>query len=440
MTAVLNRSSDPAIYVMGKADSVSAAVVDALSALDGVRASDAAIHRVAGNSRYATSALAARAAGTGAAGPIQINAYAPLPTAILASGTSNADALAAGPLSNAWGAPILLTGAHALAPETSAVIRDLGIKQLIVLGGTDRVAEAALSQAKAAGVLRTYRIAGANRYATAAKLYATARTSLVGPDGRHYSGADRAFLANGTAGFPDALAVGPLAAQLGAPLLTVAAGSIDTTALDYLAAAKESLAAVTALGSEASVGDVPLIAAKAAIAVNLRARSDGTIDPALDIHAQFLAAAGTLTSFEAKMDLARTYLPDRGARIGTMYPYMLKGYEDSVGVVDYPDCDIYMNPTQDEGIILDTLLHEYIHVLQCRAWGNDIDFGYAGDDDHTEIFDGIERGADVGTYLLGGGDLNYIIYGKHPGPIQASEIVIAQRVLAYFSIPYRLGG
>lgn len=97
---------------------------------------------------------------------------------------------------------------------------------------------------------RLVRIAGGNRFDTAAKLYTFARGTLTAGNGSHYgSGAgDPVFLANGLPGFPDALAVGPLAAKAGAVLLTTSATRLEPTARAFLAANKASLGTVTALG------------------------------------------------------------------------------------------------------------------------------------------------------------------------------------------------
>jgi putative cell wall-binding protein len=436
--AVLAGSTAPQIFVMGKEDSVSAAVVDALNVIAGsiAGAGGEYVQRVAGDTRYATSALSATAAGDELPGAIGFGSKAPLPTAILASGTSNADALAAGPLSHAWGMPVLLTAVTQLSPEIAATITDLGIKQLIVLGGTDRVSDAVVAKAQAAGAVRVQRVAGANRFATAAQLYTLARTTFAGPDGGHYADGQRVFVANGVTGFPDALAVGPLAAKLGAPLLTVAAASVDKTTFTYLNSAKQTLSAVTVLGATATVGHVPMIALKSAAGINILAGSDGTIAPADDADAQFQAAAATLTSFEAKLELARSYLPNKGAGIGTLYPYMLSGW-DAAGLTEFGTCDVWMDNTLSDDQLLDIFRHEYVHVLQCVADNAGYNPGYVLTSD-TAI-GGVERGADAGAYLLGNSYMYYVQLGPTAGPLQVNEIVTAQKLLAFSGVTYHIG-
>jgi putative cell wall-binding protein len=439
---VLSGSKSPQNYVMGKQDSVSAAAADALTAIAATIAGADGdyVQRVAGDSRYATSAQTAVAIGENPPGAVGFGERAPLPTAILASGTANADALAAGPLSGAWGVPVLLTAATKLSPEIADAITNLGIKQLIVLGGTDRVSDAVVAQAQAAGAGRVQRVAGANRFATAARLYTLARTTFVGPAGGHYSHGDRAFVANGVTGFPDALAVGPLAASLESPLLTVAADAVDNTTLAYLNSTKESLSAVTVLGALPTVGHLPLIATKSAAGINILAGSDGIVTTTDDAEARFQAAAAKLTTFEAKLKLARSYLPNKGAGIGTLYPYMLSGWSAG-GLTQFGTCDVWMDNTLTDDQILDIFRHEYIHVLQCVAGNKGYDPGYAGgyDNPDSTVVGGVERGADAGAYLLGNNYMYYVQMGPTAGPLQTDEIAVALKLLAYSKVVFHIG-
>lgn len=439
---VLSGSTQPAIYVMGLADSVSDAEVAALNALavtiSGVDGQY--VTRIGGAGRYATSALTVTAFDGAQVGAVDSGASPrlSLPTAILASGTSNADALAAGPLSNAWGLPVLLTAADHLSPEITAVISDLGIRQLIVLGGADRISDAVVTQAQQAGAGRIKRIAGKNRFATAAQLFRLAATTFVGPSGSHYVSGGRAFVANGVNGFPDALAVGPLAGRLGSPLLTAAADDVDSATLKFLADNQQSLYAITVLGKAQSVGNNVLIAAKAATNLSILAGADGVIPAADDTNAKYLAAAAKLSSFDAKLKLARTYLPNDGAGIGKLYPYMLSGWEDdAAGLTQFVTCDVWMDSTLPDDQILDIFRHEYIHVLQCQAENKNFDAGY--DLKNDTVVNGVERGADAGAYLLGNTYMYYVQYGPTAGPIQVSELDIAERLFKYFKVTYTIG-
>lgn len=436
---VLAGSTDPAIYVMGGTDCVSDAEAAALNQLAAtITGTDGDyVQRIAGDSRYQTAALAAQAVEGASPGSVDVGvspSYS-LPTAILASGTVNADALAAGPLSNAWGLPVLLTPADRLPTDAASAISALGIRQLLVLGGTDRVSETVLSAARAAGVQRVQRISGANRFATASSLYRLVRMTFVNSDGAHYADGRRAFLANGITGFPDALAVGPLAGALGAPLLTVSADAADLSTLTFLADAKSAITAVTVLGSAPTVGQAVLIAGKSALGLNIARTSAGGL--ATSINEDFLNAVAAKTTFRQKIDLARSYLPDGGKQIpGAIDIDPADGMAGAAGLTFFPTCEVWIDATLPDNVILDILRHEYIHVLQCRAENQKVNLGYASSD--TAI-GGIERGADAGAYLLGSNYMYYVDFSTAASPLRVSEILTAQRLLARFKITYIVG-
>lgn len=439
VTNVLTGSTDPAIYVMGGSDAVSAAAAAALNAIaSGIAGTSGDyVHRVGGDSRYQTAALAAQEVNGATAGTVDLgmSPHYTLPTAILASGTVNADALAAGPLSNAWGLPVLLTPAGSLPTDASRAIGALGIQQLLVLGGPDRVSDAVISQAKAAGVQRVQRVAGANRFATAASLYTLARSTFADASGAHYAASTQAFLANGASGFPDALAAGPLAGALGAPLLTVSANSADLSTLTFLAGAKSSITAITVLGTAPTVGQAVLIAGKSALGLNIARTSTGTL--ADGTNAAFLAAVAPMTTFRQKIDLARSYLPGGGNLIqGTIDIDPGDGIANAAGLTFFPTCEVWIDDTLPDSVILDILRHEYIHVLQCRAENQKVNLGYAASD--TAV-GGIERGADAGAYLLGSNYMYYVDYSTAASPLRVSEILTAQALLARFKITYVVG-
>jgi putative cell wall-binding protein len=265
---VLSGSAHPTVYVMGGKDSISDAVAAALKTAAG--GSTATIVRVAGANRYDTSVAAATAMTGSSIGSIRLSAGGPLSkTAILASGVVNADALAAGPLSAAWGIPVLLTGGDAIPATVAAAIKDRKITQLIVLGGTDRVSAEAVDQAKTAGVVSVKRIAGSDRYATAAGLYAFAFDTAVDADGEHYGAGSghgtTAYLANGVTGFPDALSVGPLAGRSEGALLTTGPDMLATAGVQFLTAHAGTLTIVVALGKATTLAAAVLAAAQRAI-------------------------------------------------------------------------------------------------------------------------------------------------------------------------------
>ncbi|HET7389081.1 MAG TPA: cell wall-binding repeat-containing protein [Nocardioidaceae bacterium] len=144
--------------------------------------------RVAGSDRYATS--------------VQVStAYGDTTTAILVNGSPGnyADALSATYLSGARNAPILLTRKGYTPKSVQARLKSSGVKTIVIVGGTGVVAKKQAEALRSAGYTVS-RIAGKNRYATDAKVLASAGKA---------SGS-LGIVATGQ-NFPDALAAGPLA-------------------------------------------------------------------------------------------------------------------------------------------------------------------------------------------------------------------------------------
>ena len=265
-----NSTGGVTVYVMGKTDSVSQAARDQAVVLlySTITSGAVKVVEVAGASRYATSAQAASQPGA------NIGAYSLttganfLKTAFLASGTTNADALAAGSLSAFADIPVLLTSGTALDSTVSAAIQNLGIQQVIVLGATDRVSAALVTSLSSLGVTSTLRIAGANRYATAAALYTFAYgtpTATVPGLSQTFGAAANGYLANGDLGWPDALTVGPLAGLSQSPVLTTAATGLAPEAGKFLTANKASLGQIWAVGGVDRIPASVLTAAETAI-------------------------------------------------------------------------------------------------------------------------------------------------------------------------------
>jgi putative cell wall-binding protein len=253
-------SAHPTVYVLGGTDSVSAAVAAKLAKPCTPALSGVSVVRIAGADRYATSAMIAThdfgpagSAYPNAIGSFALGGTAPLRTAILASGETYADALAAGPISAQFHLPVLLTGSGALASPVAAAIKDLGIKQVIVLGGPDRVSTQARAALTALGI-RIVTVAGADRAETTANLYALARKPIA--DGGMGQSGDTVALANGWAGFPDALAAGPYLGRNGYPLLLTQATTLPAVDRTFLTNQAAGLESVFALGREDRISDV----------------------------------------------------------------------------------------------------------------------------------------------------------------------------------------
>lgn len=117
------------------------------------------VFRIAGANRYETAA------------DFALDRFvAPLSDVYLVTGTGFADALAVAPLAHSRFAPVLLTQRDELPPETAAAIQSLAPDRVIVVGGTGAVSDAVAAQAGAISGSEVGRIAGVDRYDTAAKL------------------------------------------------------------------------------------------------------------------------------------------------------------------------------------------------------------------------------------------------------------------------------
>ncbi|HEX2844372.1 MAG TPA: cell wall-binding repeat-containing protein, partial [Candidatus Limnocylindria bacterium] len=175
-------------------------------------ATPASVERLGGADRYATAAAISKAT------------FAPgVAAAFVATGATFPDSLAGGSPAGRLKSPILLTTRGELPAATRAELTRLAPRQIVVLGGPGVVStavEAALRSLTAGTVTR---VAGADRFATAAQISA-----------RYFSpGAPVAYVATGRS-FPDALSAGAAAARLGGPVLLVDRSTIPTVVRNEL--------------------------------------------------------------------------------------------------------------------------------------------------------------------------------------------------------------
>jgi putative cell wall-binding protein len=157
---------------------------------------DFAIERLAGADRYATAAAISRAT------------FQPgVPVAIVATGEDFPDGLAAGPAAHRLGGPVLFVRRSSVPASTLAELARLRPGRILVAGGTGVVSPSvldALAPYTSGGVTR---VAGPDRYATAAALSAAS-----------FPAGAPVHVATGEL-FPDALAAGAAAAAAGGPIL-----------------------------------------------------------------------------------------------------------------------------------------------------------------------------------------------------------------------------
>lgn len=183
-------------------------LLTASPALTGASAQAAETHRLAGANRYQTASAVAQAAYPGGAD-----------TAVLARGDVFADALAAAALAGTRDAPVLLTRPGDLPATTLHSLDDLGVSAVVIVGGQGAVRAGVADRVRESGYTVT-RIAGRNRYVTAARI---GRRSTVGTLG----GERLAFVTRGDLA-ADAVAAGPVAARGPHPVLLTARRSLPT--------------------------------------------------------------------------------------------------------------------------------------------------------------------------------------------------------------------
>ncbi|MCJ1687088.1 cell wall-binding repeat-containing protein [Rathayibacter sp. VKM Ac-2927] len=195
VSAEIQRLSPQRIVVVGSSLSVSDAVYEQIAALG------SPTERISGSDRYETSRKIV-------ADAFPAGSY---DTVFLPTGGAFPDALSVAPIAGRLDQPVLLVdGAKpALDAPTREALARLDAADGLLLGGTDRISTGVEADLRGSGLTGgVNRLAGIDRHDTSRKLNAAyAPSPLV----------DTAFLASAI-GFADALAVGPAAASIGAPL------------------------------------------------------------------------------------------------------------------------------------------------------------------------------------------------------------------------------
>ncbi|HEX5466320.1 MAG TPA: cell wall-binding repeat-containing protein [Candidatus Limnocylindrales bacterium] len=188
--------------------------------------------RLAGTSRYATAAAVSRA--TVAAGP---------PVVYVATGTDYPDALAGGTLAAQASTAMLLVTPTSIPTDTATELKRLKPDKIVVVGGQKAVSDTVLHALGAYAPGGVTRIAGADRYATAA---AVSKTAFA-------SGAPVAYLATGQA-FADALSAGPAADHGGGPVLLTAPTTLSAATSNELKRLKPATVVIVGQGAAIASG------------------------------------------------------------------------------------------------------------------------------------------------------------------------------------------
>lgn len=162
-------------------------------------------------------------------------------TAVLARADLYPDALAGVPLAGMLDAPVLLTPSTHLDDRVAAELDRLEATRIVLLGGTAALSDDVAGQLAAAGITDVERVGGTDRFDTAVKVAG----QLPGDHAYVVEGADP----DPQRGWPDALAVGPLAALHGRPILLVETDHVP----DATAAALAGRAGATVVGGTVAV-------------------------------------------------------------------------------------------------------------------------------------------------------------------------------------------
>lgn len=190
---------------------VFAMIVPGIAQAATVDAEEAAVvTRISGGNRYQTAAN------------VSNQKFGKSKTVVLASGENWPDALAGTALAGVEGAPILLTAARRLHPDTKAELISLGAEKVIIVGGETVIPAAVADELKAMG-LTVDRKEGLKREdtAVAAAKGMTSKTAII---------------ANGYESFADALSAGAYAGMNGMPILFVRQNSVPAGTLEGLKA------------------------------------------------------------------------------------------------------------------------------------------------------------------------------------------------------------
>jgi len=160
--------------------------------------------------------------------------------AVLTSGWEFADALAGSTFAYLKDAPILLTRPSSLSAEVKDELKRLKVEKVYILGGNAAVSDGVANELVSLGYT-VERIYGSQRFETAVK---------IGDEIRKEKAFDTVILAT-SHNFPDALAIGPVAAREGMPILFTRPGSLHETTKEAIR--KWGIKKVIIVGGNAAV-------------------------------------------------------------------------------------------------------------------------------------------------------------------------------------------
>lgn len=182
--------------------------------------------RIAGNDRYMTAIAASQSGWTMGAD-----------TVVITTGENYPDALSAAPLAGKYNAPLLLAAPSGLSPETADELKRLRVKNVLIVGGTGVISTEVEKQLSAMGIT-VKRFSGQDRYDTGLAVAREVGTS------------QGIFVTSGLE-FADTLAVAPIAAAKGMPILLVPSDDLTSNEKSFLAKLKSTRTVI--VGGEAEI-------------------------------------------------------------------------------------------------------------------------------------------------------------------------------------------
>lgn len=223
------------------------------------------VERFAGADRYATAAIVSQ------------RTFAPgVPVVYVATGATYPDALTGGAAAARHGGPVLLVTPGSIPASTRAELMRLAPQRIVVLGGTQAISATIVSQLDALAPGGATRLAGADRYATAA---AVSRATFA-------AGVAVAYVATGL-DYPDALGAVPAAGIERGPILLVRPGDLPSATRTELSRLRPGR--IVVLGGTAAVS--------AGVAAQLDALTAGPVQRRAGVDRYETAVAVSRASF-----------------------------------------------------------------------------------------------------------------------------------------------
>jgi len=235
LVSEINRLDADKAYVVGGTAAVNALMFDEIEKWV------ASAERIPGSTRYETAKNVAEEIDA-------IKGHASS-VAFVVRGDSFADALAVSPFAFSQAIPILLTPSGALDPYTSSYLDSRNVGTVRIAGGVGAVSAAVAGQIDAlnSGATAVFRMDGATRYETAARV----ASDCIGLGWGDW---DSIGVATG-ANFPDALSGGAALGSRGGSLLLTTAATLSEPAADEISDNAGPASQVLVLGGTVAVSD-----------------------------------------------------------------------------------------------------------------------------------------------------------------------------------------